>query len=203
MGAWQAMQVSTVRYPCTFSLWRTTSLPKYYTYQVLVPVLNTPFCLQPFDSVLCLPQPPLLLTVEAMPSPEGDTAAETNLLLVSNRLPITIKRSDDGAYDFSMSSGGLVSGLSGLSKSTKFQWFGWPGIEVPESEIEYLNDKLKQEYNAVPVFLSDDLADKHYNGFSSAPTTLPSTTFPLADPLPVSRFNTVASVPLPSWRDPI
>lgn len=89
------------------------------------------------------------------------------LLLISNRLPITIKRSDDGKYDFSMSSGGLVSGLSGLSKSTTFQWYGWPGLEVPENEIPGLKDRLKEEYNAVPVMLDDELADRHYNGFSS------------------------------------
>lgn len=92
---------------------------------------------------------------------------EGRLLLVSNRLPITINRSEDGHYDFSMSSGGLVSGLSGLSKSTTFQWYGWPGLEVPENEIGTLKERLKQEYNAVPVMLDDDLADKHYNGFSS------------------------------------
>ncbi|KAI5307452.1 Trehalose-6-P synthase/phosphatase complex synthase subunit, partial [Ascosphaera atra] len=76
---------------------------------------------------------------------------DSRLLLVSNRLPITIKRSDDGKYDFSMSSGGLVSGLSGLSKSTQFQWYGWPGLEVPEDEIDVVVRKLKQEYDAVPV----------------------------------------------------
>lgn len=92
---------------------------------------------------------------------------EGRLLLVSNRLPITIKRSEDGNYDFSMSSGGLVSGLSGLSKSTKFQWYGWPGLEIPENEIGYLKEKLKEEYDAIPVMLDDALADKHYNGFSS------------------------------------
>lgn len=89
------------------------------------------------------------------------------LLLVSNRLPITIRRSDDGKYDFSLSSGGLVSGLSGLSKSTTFQWYGWPGREVPEDEIDHLKARLKETHNAVPVMLADDLADKHYNGFSS------------------------------------
>ncbi len=93
--------------------------------------------------------------------------SEARLLLVSNRLPITIKRSEDGSYDFSMSSGGLVSGLSGLSKSTTFQWYGWPGLEVPEAEAGHLTERLKDEYNAVPVFIDDDLADKHYNGFSS------------------------------------
>ncbi|KAI9707200.1 MAG: Trehalose-6-P synthase/phosphatase complex synthase subunit [Candelina mexicana] len=102
-----------------------------------------------------------------MPSATSPNS-EARLLLVSNRLPITIKRSEDGSYDFSMSSGGLVSGLSGLSKSTTFQWYGWPGLEVPEAESEHLTERLKDEYNAVPVFIDDDLADKHYNGFSNS-----------------------------------
>ncbi|RAK89492.1 alpha,alpha-trehalose-phosphate synthase 1 [Aspergillus costaricaensis CBS 115574] len=104
-----------------------------------------------------------------MPSLENPNfQSEARLLLVSNRLPITIKRSDDGRYDFSMSSGGLVSGLSGLSKSTTFQWYGWPGLEVPEEEIPVVKQRLKQEYNAVPVFIDDELADRHYNGFSNS-----------------------------------
>jgi trehalose 6-phosphate synthase len=89
------------------------------------------------------------------------------LLLVSNRLPITIKRSEEGKYDFNLSSGGLVSGLSGLSKTTIFQWYGWPGLEVPLAETEPLKKKLKEDYGAIPIMLDDDLADKHYNGFSS------------------------------------
>lgn len=94
-------------------------------------------------------------------------APEGRLLLVSNRLPITIHRSEDGHYDFNMSSGGLVSGLSGLSKATTFQWYGWPGLEIPENEVDHLKTRLKEEYNAVPVMLDDELADRHYNGFSS------------------------------------
>jgi trehalose-6-phosphate synthase len=92
---------------------------------------------------------------------------EGRLLLVSNRLPITIKRADEGKYEMSMSSGGLVSGLSGLSKTTTFQWYGWPGLEVPEDEVAGLKDQLRSEYNAVPIMLDDELADRHYNGFSS------------------------------------
>lgn len=89
------------------------------------------------------------------------------LLLLSNRLPITIKRSDDGSYTFSMSSGGLVTGLSGLSKTTSFQWYGWPGLEVPDNEVADMKQRLKDEYGAHPVFIDDELADRHYNGFSS------------------------------------
>ncbi|KAH7064341.1 alpha,alpha-trehalose-phosphate synthase-like protein subunit [Paraphoma chrysanthemicola] len=95
---------------------------------------------------------------------------EGRLLLVSNRLPITIKRSDEGKYEMSMSSGGLVSGLSGLSKTTTFQWYGWPGLEVPEDEVKQLEGQLREEYNAVPIMLDDELADRHYNGFSSETT---------------------------------
>ena len=102
-----------------------------------------------------------------MPSIVQEPKVQGRLLLVSNRLPITIKRSDDGEYKFNMSSGGLVTGLSGLSKTTTFQWYGWPGLEIPESERGPLEKRLKDEYNAVPVFVDDELADRHYNGFSS------------------------------------
>lgn len=102
-----------------------------------------------------------------MPALVQEPQVQGRLLLVSNRLPITIKRSDDGSYAFSMSSGGLVTGLSGLSKTTEFKWYGWPGLEVPDAEAKAMGEKLKVEYGAVPVFVDDELADRHYNGFSS------------------------------------
>ncbi|KAK4119112.1 glycosyltransferase family 20 protein [Parathielavia appendiculata] len=104
-----------------------------------------------------------------MPGVVEDTSASSGrLLLISNRLPITIKRSDDGQYTFSMSSGGLVTGLSGLSKTTSFQWYGWPGLEVPEAEAGPMKEQLKEKYNAIPVFVDDELADRHYNGFANS-----------------------------------
>ncbi|KAI9924656.1 hypothetical protein ASPWEDRAFT_111742 [Aspergillus wentii DTO 134E9] len=95
------------------------------------------------------------------------TPGDSRLLLVSNRLPITIRRLE-GKYEFSMSSGGLVTGLSGLSKTTSFQWYGWAGLEVPEDEVKTVQDRLKEEFNATPVFIDDQLADLHYNGFANS-----------------------------------
>lgn len=66
-----------------------------------------------------------------------------------------------------MSSGGLITGLSGLSKSTTFQWYGWPGIEVPKDEADDVTNRLWDEHNAVPVYLDGELAERYYNGFSS------------------------------------
>lgn len=60
-----------------------------------------------------------------------------NVLVVSNRIPVTITEDDktDGqdtegsnTYSYNMSSGGLVTALQGLK--TSFQWFGWPGMSV-------------------------------------------------------------------------
>ena len=89
------------------------------------------------------------------------------LLVVANRLPITIKQNESGTYDFSMSSGGLVSGLKGLSKAVDFRWFGWPGIDVHRNDQAELRRQLNEQFGAVPVFIPKDLSEKHYDGFSS------------------------------------
>lgn len=128
-----------------------------------------------------------------------DGPAPGRLLLLSNRLPITIKRSEDGSYSFSMSSGGLVTGLSGLGKTTSFQWYGWPGLEIPENEVEGVSRRLRDEYGAHPVFVDDELADKHYNGFSSKNLFC---TAQLHKNNPNNhRLYPVATVPLPPRRN--
>lgn len=90
------------------------------------------------------------------------------VLVVSNRLPVTITRKDDCTYDYSMSSGGLVTALQGLKKSTEFQWLGWPGLEIPEDEKEKVNQDLMEKFNCTAIYLSDAIADLHYNGFSNS-----------------------------------
>ncbi|KAI9013919.1 glycosyltransferase family 20-domain-containing protein [Phycomyces nitens] len=91
------------------------------------------------------------------------------LLVVSNRLPITVtKDTTTGDYDFKMSSGGLVAALSGLKKEMHFTWIGWPGLDVPTHERKGLEKRLLEETSTMPVFVSNELADLHYNGFSNS-----------------------------------
>ncbi|KAL6721196.1 Trehalose-6-P synthase/phosphatase complex synthase subunit [Lecanora helva] len=103
-----------------------------------------------------------------MPSLDTLSAPGPRLLLVSNRLPVAVKRSGPNDYTFTQGSGGLVSGLAGLSKSTEFQWYGWPGLEIPETETGHLSNRLRDEYGVVPVYLSDSLGDLYYNGFANS-----------------------------------
>ena len=92
-----------------------------------------------------------------------------NIIVVSNRLPVTIKKNvETGEYEYSMSSGGLVTALQGLKKTSTFQWYGWPGLEIPDDEKEKVKKDLKEKFNAIPIFLTDEIADLHYNGFSNS-----------------------------------
>ncbi|KAG1747133.1 glycosyltransferase family 20 protein [Suillus paluster] len=91
-----------------------------------------------------------------------------HLIVVANRLPITITKDASGEYHFKMSSGGLVSALSGFKKSLSFTWIGWPGFYIPPKDRAYVDKRLMEEYNCQAVYLDDDVAEGHYNGFSNS-----------------------------------
>lgn len=99
--------------------------------------------------------------------PELDTE-QGHLIVVSNRLPITITKDASGEYHFKMSSGGLVSALSGCKKSMSFTWIGWPGFFIPPKDRPIVDKRLKEEYSCQAVYLDDEVADRHYNGFSNS-----------------------------------
>ena len=90
------------------------------------------------------------------------------LIVVSNRLPITIKDTGEGGYEFHMSSGGLVAALAGLRGKVDMIWLGSPGMP-PDGvrDIDGLTEKLKNEYNCAPVWLDKQTAHEHYNLFSN------------------------------------
>ncbi|KAL4766983.1 alpha, alpha-trehalose-phosphate synthase 2 [Aspergillus nidulans var. acristatus] len=94
-------------------------------------------------------------------------APPPSLIIVSNRLPITIKKLNPEGYECSQSTGGLAGALGGIAKSMPFRWFGWPGLEIPQ-DAEVIVRQKAAEYNVLPVFLNNHLAQKYYNGFSNS-----------------------------------
>jgi hypothetical protein len=104
----------------------------------------------------------------SQPDPPSPEAPPEHLIVVSNRLPVTITKDAQGEYHFKMSSGGLVSALSGTKKSMSFTWIGWPGFYIPPKERHIVDKRLKEEYSCQAVYLDDDVADRHYNGFSNS-----------------------------------
>ncbi|KAJ3408148.1 Trehalose-6-P synthase/phosphatase complex synthase subunit [Chytriomyces hyalinus] len=111
------------------------------------------------------------------------------LLMVSNRLPITISnkqtpntaRNTDTSsnvastnadpallYHYQGSSGGLVSGINGLSGGDYDKlWFGWPGRDIPTEHRQAVDAYLMRTFRAGSVYMDARTADLHYNGFSN------------------------------------
>jgi trehalose 6-phosphate synthase/phosphatase len=91
------------------------------------------------------------------------------LLLVSNRLPVTVL--DEDTLTIQESVGGLASGLSAYLKwvsatsAYDYMWIGWPGIAVKGRKKEQLTSKLASEFRAYPIFLSEKAMEKFYHGF--------------------------------------
>ena len=97
----------------------------------------------------------------------SDSPRQSKLLVVSNRLPINIsKDKETGKWTSAgMSSGGLVAALSGIPRDS-FIWIGWVGCVVASEEEQEVRELLNG-HGCVPVFLSEKIANQHYNGFSN------------------------------------
>ncbi len=87
-------------------------------------------------------------------------------IIVSNRLPVKISKSDD-RYNLSASEGGLATGLVSVYKQGNNKWIGWPGTEVPNQEDR---DKITGELAEmclIPLFLDQEEINQYYEGFSN------------------------------------
>ncbi len=98
---------------------------------------------------------------------KAQSPSNPRLIVVSNRLPVTVKCSRDSTFEYATSPGGLVSGLNGILRDVPSQWYGWPGMDIPDRKKKDVEETLWRDHRAVPVWLSEDLAGSHYNGFSS------------------------------------
>jgi len=85
------------------------------------------------------------------------------LLIVSNRLPLTIQERK-GELHLEPSVGGLATGLSSWYKSRNSIWIGWPGITGKKIKREKdILAKLLSE-NCHPVPLSQQDVEAYYHG---------------------------------------
>jgi trehalose 6-phosphate synthase/phosphatase len=89
------------------------------------------------------------------------------LLIVSNRLPVTVSVID-GRPDVSPSPGGLATGLTGPHERSDGLWIGWPG-KLSELDPEQWNtlERRLAEARTVPVHVSDDEFEGFYTGLSN------------------------------------
>jgi len=91
---------------------------------------------------------------------------EQRLLIVSNRLPVSVERRR-GKLRFEPSTGGLVRALGTFHKARSSLWIGWAGIEqerIKEEEKEEIEANLLLE-KCHPIFLNEQDVEEFYHGF--------------------------------------
>ncbi len=88
------------------------------------------------------------------------------LIIISNRLPVTIDKKD-GELFYYPSAGGLATGLNSLDTDMERIWIGWPGQEISDTTVQDQVKKDLREDGLVPVFLSQQEIELYYEGFSN------------------------------------
>src|SRR5688572_27522878 len=97
----------------------------------------------------------------------GKVMADTRVLIVSNRLPVSA-RLTAGEVSLVPSSGGLATGLGPWHEKSDGLWVGWPGdlSGATPTQRENLDERLN-ERGIVPVHLSIDQVGGCYHGFAN------------------------------------
>jgi len=93
--------------------------------------------------------------------------AEGKLIVVSNRLPLSLRHGVEG-WVAEPSSGGLASAVNPLLKSRGGLWIGWPG-HAPRSADQGREDLLRRwsEHGYAAVDLPSELARRFYEGYAN------------------------------------
>ena len=98
---------------------------------------------------------------------DGNNTVPERLIVVSNRLPVTVSRSN-GGFEYTPSVGGLATTLNALRDDMEMIWIGTPGINVDsKQDFKQIESDLQDKFDSVPLSLSAKQFDEYYLGFSN------------------------------------
>jgi len=95
-------------------------------------------------------------------------AAGARIIVVSNRLPLTLKKTEQG-WETARSSGGLASAMNPLLSKTGGEWIGWAGDsggEDSQKRQEIISAWAKTDH-CFAVDLPEEVAAGFYEGFAN------------------------------------
>lgn len=99
-----------------------------------------------------------------------ESKSRNRLIVLSNTLPIILERSSrTNRWKVRKTLGGFDKFLclSGVREEMPFLWMGYVGREVEEEERESVKSLL-WKYQCVPIFLKEEEAKSHLEGYSSS-----------------------------------
>ncbi len=90
------------------------------------------------------------------------------LLIVSNRLPVTVRRAPDGALSVEPSTGGLATGMKGPHERLGGLWFGFPGeLDGLAAEEQATVQRRLADLSLVPIPLTAEELARYYESYSN------------------------------------
>jgi len=93
-----------------------------------------------------------------------------SLVVLSNRLPYAVSRSEDGSFSVEPGSGGLVTALRPILQDRGGRWIGWAGLpseELGDASAVFERSRQHYGYELVDVPLSAAEQADFYHGFSN------------------------------------
>ncbi len=96
-------------------------------------------------------------------------ARREQLIVVSNRLPFSFRRAEDGRWQAEPSGGGLVTALLPVLRHRGGMWIGWPGAaeDSPDLDSELASAGEGAGYALRSVSLTREEVRNFYEGFSN------------------------------------
>ena len=109
----------------------------------------------------------LLRTVSSHTSPDAHGSPGGRLLIVSNRLPVTLVANGE-LVRVERSSGGLATGLTHVQRRYDAKWIGWTGLsDAPGPSLRGEIDRRLHTGRMIPVHLTRRDAARFYHRFSN------------------------------------
>jgi len=89
----------------------------------------------------------------------------SRIIIVSNRLPISVSEDDTGKLKTTHSNGGLATALNPVFQEHDTDWIGWAGMRRHITQVEL--GELKIPKNIVPINFTDDELTSFYDRYSN------------------------------------
>jgi trehalose 6-phosphate synthase/phosphatase len=108
----------------------------------------------------------MILAAEQSASAKAGAEAQ-RLLVVSNRLPVTLRAT--GGWRSERSSGGLATAMNPMLKRFGGLWIGWPGESdhIGDPARQAIVDRWETKHGLISVELPPDIAQHFYEGYSN------------------------------------
>ncbi len=95
----------------------------------------------------------------------------SHIIIVSNRLPLILKKNSNGKIEVGKGAGGLVTAMAPVLQNRNGVWIGWPGYVQNKDSDDTMLEAVQSAgpgYRVKSVMLNSEEMKNYYEGFSNS-----------------------------------